>query len=125
MRTDSTSFMFYRHHIVEFLARRTDSTSLRLLSVLPAVAACCAAGVQVARSKVTSVSNRWRPLHGGSYERRIQCTTTCHYSPPCRPPCQGNLPGARPHHCMASQVVAPLPAVRCRWAVRPDTGTPC
>src|SRR5207247_2368353 len=31
------------------------------------------------------VDNRWRPLHGGTQERRICRTSTCPYSPPRQP----------------------------------------
>src|SRR5262245_7549594 len=116
--------MSFRHYIVEFFMRRTASTSLRSLTVLPPFHALLAAPVLLPSARVTSVGNRWRPHHGGSHERRIHGTPTCHCSPPRRPPRPAHLPGAGPHRGLVSQVVAPLSRGRRRWPVRPDAGTP-
>src|SRR5262245_13262801 len=116
--------MNFRHYIVEVILLRTASTSLRSLAVSPPLRALLVALTQWPSTTVTSVGNRWRPHHGGSHERRIHGTPTCHHSPTCRPPHPAHLPGAGPHRCLVSQVVAPLPGVRRRGAVRPDAGTP-
>src|SRR5260370_16294547 len=124
LRTDSTSLMIFRHYIVEVCVRRTDSTSLRLLTVSLPVLSVAAALAQLLRATVTSVGNRWRPHHGGSHERRIHGTTTCHYAPPRPSPRAAHLPGAGSHRGLVSQVVASLSRVRRRCPVRPDPSTP-
>src|SRR5262245_27978362 len=115
--------MSFRHYIVEFFMRRTASTSLRSLTVLPPFHALLAAPVLLPSARVTSVGNRWRPPYGGSHERRIHGTPTCHYSPPLQPLRLVHLPGPGAHRGLVSQVVAPLSRRWRRWPVRPDAGT--
>src|SRR5262249_31840190 len=124
MRTDSTSLTLFRHHIVEVFMRRTASTSLRSLTVSPSFLAPPAVFAQLLESRGTSFANRSRPHHGGSHERRIPGTPTCHYAPSRRPSDLVYLPGAGPHRGLVSQVVAPLPRGRRRGPVRLDPGTP-
>jgi hypothetical protein len=115
--------MNFRHYIVELFMRRTASTSLRSLTVLPSFRALLAASTPLPSARVTSVGNRWRPHYGGSHERRIHGTPTFHYAPPRRPHRPVHLPGAGPHRGLVSQVVASLSRMWCRWPVRSDSGT--
>src|SRR5262245_23337880 len=115
--------MVFRHYIVEVFVRRAASTSLRSLTVSAPLPPLPAAFAQLPSARVTSMGNRPRPHHGGSDARRIHGTTTCHYAPPRGPRRPGHLPGAGPHRGLVSQVVAPLPRVRCPGPVRPDPGT--
>src|SRR5215467_4744867 len=73
-------------------------------------------------ARVTSVGNRQRPHHGGTYARRIGGTPTCHRTPTQRPTCPVHLSGPGPLHLLVPQVVASLPPGRRRGAVRPH---PC
>src|SRR5262249_28415632 len=123
VRTDSTSLRFFRHYIVEVLMRRTDRTSFTSLTVWSPFSALLTAVAQLQRVRVTSVGNRQRPHHGGSHERRIHGTSTCHYSPPRRPLGQGHLPGTGPHRGLVAQMVAPLSRTGQRGTVRPDART--
>src|SRR5437868_3309639 len=98
--------MTFRQLIAQFLADRTASSSLSSVAVLSAVGMASGRRRSEWLARVTSVGNRWRPPHGGTHERRIQRTATCHYSPPGRPPCQVHLSGAGPVRVLVPQVVA-------------------
>src|SRR6266540_2751733 len=111
--------MLFRHHIVEFFARRTASTSLRLLTASTPSCTVTSALAQLGPARVTPVGNRWRPPYGGPHERRIHGTPTCYRPPPRWPPRPADLPGAGPHRGLVPQVVAPLPRRRRRGPVRP------
>src|SRR5262249_56908002 len=99
------------------------STSLRLLTALPPFRTLLTAPAPLPWARVTSVGNRWRPPYGGSHERRIHGTPTCHYSPPLQPLRLVHLPGPGAHRGLVSQVVAPLSRRWRRWPVPPDPVT--
>src|SRR5260370_2504869 len=64
--------MVFRPHIVEVWGVPTATTSLCSLAVVPPPWAPSPALATPPPDRVTSVSNRQRPHHGGTHERRVR-----------------------------------------------------